>query len=308
MRIRNIFLFPASKESLAALAICLPLFLISNFTWSAGILKVAVVNYPLRYFAKRIGGESVEVVFPAPEQVDPAFWMPDTGSIGNYQSADLIILNGAGYAKWVNKVTLPRLRMLDSSLSFREEFIRIKKVSTHSHGPRGKHSHSGVAFTTWLDFSLAIQHSDNILKALQRKASDSRDLFSNNHDALVKDLEALDKYILELVSKQPNKSFLASHPVYQYLARRYGLNIKSVFWEPDKTPDKTQWAELVSLLRSHPSQWMIWEDQPTKQTTAKLNSMGIQVLVFNPVGNTPAEGDFLETMRSNLKNLQRAYQ
>ena len=35
-------------------------------------LRVAVVNYPLQYFAERLGGDLVEVVFPASLDVDPA--------------------------------------------------------------------------------------------------------------------------------------------------------------------------------------------------------------------------------------------
>ena len=33
---------------------------------ASGTLSVYVVNYPLKYFAERIGGERVEVHFPAP--------------------------------------------------------------------------------------------------------------------------------------------------------------------------------------------------------------------------------------------------
>ena len=41
--------------------------------------QVAVVNYPLRYFAERIGGDVIEVGFPVPLDVDPAFWCPRCG-------------------------------------------------------------------------------------------------------------------------------------------------------------------------------------------------------------------------------------
>ena len=40
------------------------------------MLVVYAVNYPLAYFAERIGGDLVEVVFPAPVDEDPAFWNP----------------------------------------------------------------------------------------------------------------------------------------------------------------------------------------------------------------------------------------
>jgi zinc transport system substrate-binding protein len=108
---------------------------------STGKLSVYVVNYPLQYFAERIGGEHVNVVFPAPADVDPAYWMPDTKTISDYQQADLILLNGAGYARWVNRVTLPRFRMVNTSAGFKDRYIEAAEILTHSHGSEGKHAH-----------------------------------------------------------------------------------------------------------------------------------------------------------------------
>jgi zinc transport system substrate-binding protein len=62
-------------------------------------LVVYAVNYPLQYFAQRIAGDYAEVVLPVPTGVDPAFWQPDAAGIGGFQRADVILLNGAGYAK-----------------------------------------------------------------------------------------------------------------------------------------------------------------------------------------------------------------
>ena len=62
---------------------------------TSGRLTVYVVNYPLKYFAERIGGDAVTVVFPAPADEDPAYWMPDAKTISDYQKADLILLNEA---------------------------------------------------------------------------------------------------------------------------------------------------------------------------------------------------------------------
>ena len=71
---------------------------------------VYTVNYPLEYFARRIGGDRVVVEFPAPADIDPAFWNPGAATVVSYQEADLVLLNGATYAKWVAKVSLPPSR------------------------------------------------------------------------------------------------------------------------------------------------------------------------------------------------------
>ena len=46
-----------------------------------GKLSVYVVNYPLQYFAERIGGDRVQVTLPAPADVDPAYWSPDAATV-----------------------------------------------------------------------------------------------------------------------------------------------------------------------------------------------------------------------------------
>ena len=107
------------------------------------------MNYPLQYFAERIGGEHVEVSFPAPPDGDPAYWNPDPDSVAAYQQADLILLNGASYAKWVAIVTLPTSKLVDTSKGFRDRYIIIEGAVVHSHGPEGEHSHGETAFTTW---------------------------------------------------------------------------------------------------------------------------------------------------------------
>ena len=132
---------------------------------AAGPLTVYVVNYPLRYFAEQIGGELVRVVLPAPSDVDPAHWSPDAETVAAYQAADLILLNGAGYARWVQRASLPRARLLDTSASFRDRLIAQDAATTHIHGPEGAHSHTDLAFTTWLDPALAILQARAVAEA-----------------------------------------------------------------------------------------------------------------------------------------------
>jgi len=283
-------------------------FLVINSSIAAEPLTVFVVNYPLQYFTERIGGEHVNVVFSAPTDVDPAYWMPDRPTIANFQRADLILLNGAGYARWVNKVTLPRFRIVNTSAGFRDRYIEATEVITHTHGSEGDHAHEAIAFTTWIDFSLAAEHARAITAALNRKRPALRDIFETNYALLEKDLMTLDRTIKDIVSKDRTRPLVVSHPVYEYFARRYGLNIKSVHWEPDDILSNKQIMELNSLLKEHPAKWMIWEGNVMKQSAEKLKAIGVDSLVFNPCGNTPDQGDFLSVMRQNAKNLKSAFQ
>jgi len=270
-------------------------------------LTIYVVNYPLKYFAERIAGEHARVVFPAPADVDPAYWMPDAKTISDYQQADLILLNGANYAKWVNKVALPRFRMVNTSAAFKDRYIEAAEILTHSHGAAGEHGHEALAFTTWIDLSLAADQAKAIAKALSRKKPALKDTFQKNYEKLERELLKLDRDIKHVVFKDQSRPLVVSHPVYDYFARGYGLNIISVHWEPDEIPTNVQMVELHNTLKDLPAQWMIWEGEPVKEAIDRLQAVGMQSVVFDPCGNEPDQGDFMSVMRQNVENLKAAF-
>ena len=271
---------------------------------AAAPLSVYVVIYPLMYFAQRIGGAHVAVVFPAPGDGDPAFWQPGVEAITAYQNADLIVRNGATYAKWMELVTLPQSKMVDTSSAFGDRLIEIDSAVTHSHGPEGEHSHGEIAFTTWLDPQLAMLQAEAVAAAIVVARPDAASDVDANLAALRKDLEALDQRLEAATRELGDDPLLGSHPVYQYLARRYALNLQSVHFEPDENPDEGTWADLERLHDAHPAATMLWEAEPLPEIAARLRRLGIESIVFDPAGNRPASGDFLEVMTANAATLE----
>lgn len=270
--------------------------------------QVYVANYPLKYFAERIGGNLVDVHFPAPGDEDPAFWQPDDATIARYQSADLILMNGAAYSKWAEKATLPEARIIDTSAAFAKDYIEIKSDTTHSHGPGGEHSHAGTAFTTWIDLQQAIQQASAVSDALQTIApAGSTDAVKTAFTALKGELESLDQRLLAVGRRINGAPLVASHPVYHYFARHYSLNLQSVLWEPETVPDDKAIEDLKAILAKHPAKWMIWEGEPAKESVAKLDSIGLKSLVFDPCGNVPDSGDFITVMKANAEALEKAF-
>jgi zinc transport system substrate-binding protein len=272
-----------------------------------GVLSVYVVNYPLQYFAERIGGDLVRVEFPAPTDVDPAYWTPGASAVAGYQSADIILLNGADYAHWVGRTTLPGSKLVNTSESVADRFIEVEGAVTHSHGPVGDHSHGAVAFTTWLDPTLAIEHARAVANAFSEAKPDDSAVFADGFAALEADLRALDERLARWATEARGTPLLGSHPVYQYLARRYDLNLVSVHFEPDQDPGEPAWRELEYLLRDHPAGWMLWESEPLTATSDRFRGLGIDAVVFDPCANAPESGDFLSVMRRNASNLETAF-
>jgi len=270
-------------------------------------LQVHVVNYPLRYFAERVGGAVVHVEFPAPAGSDPAFWAPDVSDVAAYQAADLILLNGAGYARWIRRVSLPASKLVDTSAGFHDRLIETSEAVTHAHGPEGEHVHGEFAFSTWLDPTLAVEQARAVLEAFVAARPQHESSFRQGFAELESDLLALDEWLRELTTEDSDLPLLGSHPVYQYLARRYALDLRSVHFEPDEVPDDAAWRGLETLLADHPAHWMLWEAAPLQQSADRLREAGVESVVFDPCGNVPDEGDYLDVMRRNATNLEAVF-
>jgi zinc transport system substrate-binding protein len=182
-----------------------------------------------------------------------------------------------------------------------------EEVITHSHGADGEHAHEALAFTTWLDLSLAAMQAESIFKALSRKRPEVKAVFSANYQQLKRDLLALHDQLTSIVSRDPTQPVLFSHPVYDYLTAAYGINARSLHWEPDQVPSNDQLRELNNLRAEHPARWLVWEGEPLDLSIDKLKAAGISSTVYDPCGNAPSSGDFMSIMRGNVGTLEIVY-
>ena len=273
----------------------------------AGKPRVAVVNYPLAYFVERIAGDLVEVHFPAMEG-DPAFWTPTSSDVRKFQSANLVLLNGASYAKWTGQASLPDSKSVNTGAAFADQVIVEKESATHQHGQAGEHNHTGTAFTTWIDFQQAQQQAAAVHRALADLLPAHGDTLGINFSALQLDLTSLNSELRGIAADLGDTPLLGSHPVYQYLARGYDLNIRSVHWEPDAMPAAEGWAELAELRNTHPARVLLWEDAPDKSIVNELKAQGVRSVVFAPCANRSGNGtdNWLKVMRANVEALRSA--
>ncbi|GIW92248.1 MAG: hypothetical protein KatS3mg110_0289 [Pirellulaceae bacterium] len=268
----------------------------------SGKPKVYVDCYPLEYFVQRIAGNLVEVKFPAPADVDPAFWQPTADQVAEYQAADLILINGAGYARWVEYASLPPSRVEVTSAAFQSDYLRLPDAVVHKHGPQGEHAHQGWASHTWLDPRQARQQAAAVRDALKRLLPDRQAELQQNWELLDRDL-AQWQTALERYATPPKRKMFASHPVYDYLARFCGWELRSFHWEPNEMPDEEEWNRFQEVVKEHPARWMLWEDEPLPRIVDQLARHQVQPIVFYVCGNRPSSGDFLTVMQQNVQRL-----
>ena len=92
--------------------------------------------------------------------------------------------------------------------------------------------------------------------------------------------------------------------MYQYLAARYGLDLRSVHLEPDELPDVAAWAELERLQAERPAGVMLWEAEPLPELASRLQSAhGIRSVVVSPCANGCNVDDYMVMMRRTAQRL-----
>ncbi|MDJ1008450.1 MAG: metal ABC transporter substrate-binding protein [Paracoccaceae bacterium] len=267
--------------------------------------RVVAVNYALAYIAERLLGDAAEVVYPVPDGTDPSFWRPSIADISAIQSADLILLNGAGFATWTAKVSLPRSKLVDTSRGLADRLIATETV-THSHGDGGEHSHEGTASYTWLDPEIALRQAQAVANALKARGLEDEGRVDDRLALLAADLAALDAAADEALGALSTTVFVATHPRYQYLARAYGLTILSLEWEAGAAPTGDELAELRQLVAERGAEVLIWEAEPPEGARAAIAELGLQDAVFPPLAVEPPAADFVAAFAAGIEAIAAA--
>jgi zinc transport system substrate-binding protein len=268
---------------------------------------VVAANHPLAWAARRLAEAAVTVELLAPLGKDPAHWVPGDDAVARMQEADLVLLVGAGHEPWVATAPLPPSRLVDTTASVHERLLEVEAGPSHAHGMKGEHSHGATAFTVWLDPTLFAAQVQAVGEALAGLVPGERGSIHQRERELLSELTALDARLAAASGSAASRPLLGSHPVYQYLTRRYDLDLRSVHWEPDSDPGEGGWRELEELQAASPAVAMLWEAEPLPSVRARLAELGVASVIYAPCGNVPADGaGLLEVMTANAAALERA--
>jgi zinc transport system substrate-binding protein len=115
-------------------------------------IKVVASFYPVYEFVKNVGGNKVDVSTLIPIGVEPYDFEPTIQQIQNAESADLVVYNGAGLEKWIDKIDSKFKVDASQGLNL------LKGNDSESAGSYDPH--------VWLDPVLAEKEIENIRDAL----------------------------------------------------------------------------------------------------------------------------------------------
>lgn len=216
---------------------------------SNGKIRITTSFYTMYDFAKKIGGDKVEVINLVPAGTEPHDWEPSTKDLIEMEKSDIFIYNGAGMEQWVDDV----LESLDTeeltSVEASKGIKLLKDQDAHEHD----HEHNSENDPhVWLDPQNAKYEMNKIKKALIKVDAENKDYYEANYKRYAKECDKLDTLYKEETSKLTKKELVVAHEAFGYLCHAYGLEQMGIEGlSADDEPDPKQMSEVIRFAKEH---------------------------------------------------------
>ncbi|MDO4583675.1 MAG: zinc ABC transporter substrate-binding protein [Planctomycetia bacterium] len=275
---------------------------------------VATSFYPMYDFAKKIGGEEMEIFCLIPDGMEVHDWEPTPRDMARLQKADALIYNGAGMEHWIPAV-LETLRGKDISILETSQGISLCEggcCAEHHHGHPHHHDHANHHDPhVWLAPQNARHQMAQICALFVTLDPENRAVYESRLEKYSRECDVLDTEFREMVESMPNRNILVTHAAFAYLCKAYGLTqvaLEGSFASSDPEPAKM--AEMIRFAREHQI-GVIYRESTTasKVADALAKEIGGRVAVLDPLEKLSQERqaageDYFSVMRQNLQALQ----
>ncbi|MDP4151951.1 MAG: metal ABC transporter substrate-binding protein [Bacillota bacterium] len=268
-------------------------------------IKVYASIYPVYDFAKKIGGDRINLKCIVPSGTEPHDWEPASTDIANLEKADVFLYNGAGMEQWAEKVTKS---IKNKNIVISEVSKGIELLTEKSEGKAETQSDPHV----WLNPQNAKIEMENIKNALEKADPQNQDFYEQNYSDCSRQLDELDKEFKDTLSTLPGKDVIVAHQAFGYLCSAYGLNQVAIEGlTADSEPDPAKMAEIIDYVKKNNIKVIYYEDLINPKVAKSIaDATGANTMALNPVegltDDQQASGlEYFSVMRSNLSALSQ---
>ncbi len=250
----------------------------------SGIIVVVTIP-PQAEFVKRVGGEKVTVITMVPQWADPHTYEPTPAQLMNVSKAKMYVKMGSGIEfeiAWMDKIKSINENMLIVDCSNGIELLKEDgKADPH----------------IWLSPKNAKIIVENICKGLVQIDPANRTYYEQNKEAYLRDLDALDKEISQILSASKAHKFIVYHPAWSYFARDFGLEQISVE-EGGKEPTPERIASIIEEAKRNNITKIFASPQFKDKAEVIAKEIGGKVVEINPLAE-----NYIENMRKFAEEL-----
>ena len=281
-------------------------------------LSVYASFYPMFDFAKKIGGDKVDITNMVPAGTEPHDWEPAAADIAGLEEADIFIYNGAGMEHWVEDV-LESLQNKDLiTVEASKGISLLEGHEDHEDEEEGESAdEEGAQYDphVWLSPVNAKAEMAAIKDAFVQADAADKDYFEANFEKYSAELDKLDQEFKDTLSGLPNKDIIVAHQAFGYLCAAYGLNqVPIEGLSADSEPDPARMADIIQFAEENDVKVIFFEELVSPKVAETIASaVGAETQVLNPLEGISDEDqaageDYFTVMRQNLQTLKAALQ
>ncbi len=275
-------------------------------------IRVVVTIPVLKDLAEQVGGSRVRVASLLKGHENEHTYSPKPSDLVAVRKAQLLIEVGIGLEVWVASLVknagTPSLRVVTTSqgIGLIRDHADLHQGGTFQDGPGtigGGNPH------IWMDpenVAIMLRHiTEALIKIDPAHAAD----FRNNQASYLQRLDRLKKELSDRVKRLPDRRFIAHHPAWPYLARRFGFVITGTIQTQSGTePSALQLQSLIGTIKKDRIKVIVSEIQLSQKLPdllSKETKARVVVLTTLP-GGLPGTETYLDMLRYNVLQLANA--
>jgi zinc/manganese transport system substrate-binding protein len=278
-------------------------------------LKVVATFSILSDLVHNVGGDKIDLTTLVPANSDTHTFEPSPADSVALADADVIFQIGLEFETWLDD-------LVKSAASNATVVVVTKGIETIDFA--GEHAHEGEATGTpeipdaehherdphvWHDVKNAILMVQNIRDALIAADEANADTYKANADAYLKQLDELDKFVVDEVAKVPEagRILVTSHDALGYFGKRYGFRIDTALGvtTDESSPSAGAIAALVEDIKKSGVKVIFLENISNPNLIEQISrEAGVAVgpeLFTDALGDPGLEGDtYVKLVRYNV--------
>ncbi|HWK24590.1 MAG TPA: zinc ABC transporter substrate-binding protein [Ureibacillus sp.] len=286
-------------------------------------IDIYTTVYPLSYFAERIGGDYVNVSSIYPPGTNEHTFEPTQQDMMALADADLFFYIGLGLEGFVenakNTLKNENVKLVATSETIPEDMLHAsaeeehEEEEGHEHEHEHEHSHGDIDPHIWLSPILAQDLALSVKEELIAALPEQEQVFNENYEQLITDLQSLDQQFKDLASDAKTKTFFVSHASFGYIAKTYGLEqIAIAGINSQSEPSQKELAEIVDQAEMLQVSYILFEQNvSSKLSTVIQNEVGADALELHNLSvltedDIKNKENYLTLMERNINTLQHA--
>jgi len=312
-------------------------------TSDSGKLIVIASVYPMYDFARKIGGEYVDVTLLVPAGFEPHTWEPTSKDMLSLEKADVFIYNGAGMEMWadnlISAIENKKLSVVETSKDL--ELMATGAYSLDNDALTGEiseahddhddheeaesqeedhddddhdHDHGQYDPHVWLSPINAKNQMNAICDAFCAADPNHAEAYRNNYNKYANMLDDLDAEYRSALDAFDSKYIVVSHEAFGYMCKEYGLlqvPIRGI--SADAEPDAERMRRIIDFINANHIRVVFFEALTNPKVSETIAAeTGCEVRELHPIGGLTQEQiddgqDYFSLMNDNLVALTASF-